>query len=131
MADRTPGRRLLLVGYAVWAAAVIGFGLNHHVLGVWIILFAATGFATAIIEVGQKIVTVGVAPEAARGRGLGQIAAVTGVGQLVASVVMGGLWSIMGAARAFTVEAALALIGLAFMAWALRAKRSEPASNGH
>ena len=90
LADRIPGRTIVLAGYAVWTAAVLGFALNPDSLSVWVGLFAATGLATAIIEVGQKMVTVGVAPEPARGRGLGQIAAVTGVGQLVASVVMGG-----------------------------------------
>ncbi len=119
VADRTPGRTLLLLGYALWAAAVIGFAINHHALAVWTILFAATGAATAIIEVGQKMVTVRETPGPARGRGLGQIAAVTGAGQLVASVVMGGLWSVANARWAFGIEAALALVGLLLMVRAL------------
>ncbi len=114
-ADRRPGKTLLMTGYAIWTAAVIGFALNHGALGVWIVLFAATGLSTAIIEVGQKMVTVGVTPELARGRGLGQIAFVTGVGQLVASVVMGGIWSITTAQWAFGIEAALAFAGLLLM----------------
>ncbi|PSR27387.1 MAG: hypothetical protein C7B46_19440, partial [Sulfobacillus benefaciens] len=79
--------------------------------------------ATAIIEVGQKMVTVRETPQLARGRGLGQIAAVTGAGQLVASVVMGGLWSVATARWAFGIEAALALVGLLLMVRALGSDR--------
>jgi MFS family permease len=127
LADRAPGRSLLLVGYAVWSLAILGFALNPAVVAVWIVLFGATGLATAIIEVAQKIVTVGVAPEAARGRGLGQIAAVTGMGQLVASVIMGVLWGVTSAGKAFAVEAAVAFVGLVVMMWALGSQQRETA----
>lgn len=110
-------------------AAVLG-SLSPDVPGLWVILFAATGFARAIIAVGQKMVTVRIVPGPVRGRGLGQIAAATGAGQLVAGVVMGGLWSISQAREAFFVEAALVFAGLVVMVWALGRERGELAGGG-
>ena len=112
LVDRTPGRTLLLAGYALWTAAILGFAVNRGSVDGWVVLFAATGLATGIIEVGQKMVTVRVVPESTRGKGLGQIAAVRGVGQLLASVVMGVLWTLSNPRVGFGIEAALACMGL-------------------
>ncbi len=112
MADKMSGRTLLLIGYVIWVAAIVGFALDRTTLAWWIPLFAATGLATGIIEVGQKVVTVQLAPHEARGQGLGQIAAIRGVGQLTAGIVLGGLWTWTNPRLGFGVEALFAGVGL-------------------
>ncbi len=120
LVDRSSGRTILIVGYALWAAAIGGFALNPGNMGLWAALFAATGLATGIIEVGQKMVTVRVAPETARGQGLGQIAAIRGGGQLVASVVMGVLWTLSRVRLGFAIECGAACLGLLMTLYAVR-----------
>lgn len=118
-ADRTRGRTLLLTGYAMWAVAVLGFALNPASIALWFVLFGATGLSTGIIEVGQRMVTVRVVAVPTRGQGLGQIAAVRGIGQLLASVVMGVLWTLSNPRVGFGIEAGLACMGLMTMIWAV------------
>lgn len=112
LADRTPSQALLVTGYSLWAAAVIGFVFDHSSIVGWVVLFLATGLATGMIEVGQKMVTVRLVESSMRGRGLGQIAAVRGMGQLAAGVIMGILWTLANPASGFAVEAGLACLGL-------------------
>ncbi len=112
LADRTPSHVLLVTGYSLWAAAVIGFVFDQSSIVGWVVLFLATGVATGMIEVGQKMVTVRLVESSMRGRGLGQIAAVRGMGQLAAGVIMGILWTLANPASGFAVEAGLACLGI-------------------
>lgn len=112
LADRTASHALLVTGYSLWAAAVIGFVFDQSSIVGWVVLFVATGLATGIIEVGQKMVTVRLVETSVRGRGLGQIAAVRGMGQLAAGVIMGILWTLVNPESGFSVEAGLACLGL-------------------
>lgn len=120
LADRASSRSLLLMGYALWAAALMGFVVNFDSLGVWVALFVATGLATGVIELGQKMVTIRLAPHEARGQGLGQIAALKGAGQLAAGVVMGIVWTVNTPQLGFGIESAMAIIGLIWIAVAVR-----------
>ncbi|MCL4352450.1 MAG: MFS transporter [Firmicutes bacterium] len=115
IADRLPGRALLLLGYGLWALVVLGFALVGRSIGQWALLFAAAGLATGLIEVAQKLATVRLVPDASRGQGLGQIAAVRGIGQLAAGLIMGMLWTLTNPRVGFAVEASFAFVGL----WAM------------
>lgn len=115
LADRAISRMLLLVGYGLWMIAMVGFAINGSGLGSWMGLFAISGLATAIIEVEQKMATVHLVPDAMRGKGLGQIAALRGLGQLVASMLMGIIWTMGLPVAGFLAEAALAGVGLISM----------------
>ncbi len=126
LADRMPGRTMLGVGYGLWTVTVAGFFLVANGVGWWIGLFALAGLATGMIEVGQKITTVRIVSAAQRGQGLGQIAAVRGMGQLLAGLIMGILWTLSGSRAGFGTEAGLALLGSLAMIWAT-GRPGEPA----
>lgn len=115
ISDHLSAQSLLRLGYGVWSLVLLGFAFGGAAASWWIVLFALAGLATGIIEVSQKMTTVKLVPKDFRGTGLGQVAAVRGVGQLGAGLVMGGLWSLIGARSGFVGEAALALAGLALL----------------
>lgn len=121
VADRGWTFRLLLGGYGLWALAMAGFFWAPVTPLAAAGLFVATGLATALIETTQKSYAVSLLPDSARGRGLGRLAAVTGVGQLIAGLLLGALWS-LGLPRAgFLAMAILALVGALVLAQTRRA----------
>ncbi len=120
LADRTAGRFLLLIGYTLWVAALVGFVMNFNSVWVWVALFMATGLATGVIELAQKMVTIRLVPQNARGQGLGQIAALRGGGQLAAGAVMGIVWTVSTPELGFGIESAMAILGLIWIAVAIR-----------
>ncbi|MCY0897789.1 MAG: hypothetical protein OWU33_02450 [Firmicutes bacterium] len=104
----------------IWALAVTGFAFDRHNLVGWVILFVATGLATGVIEIAQKKVTVDIVPASSRGRSLGEIAAIRGFGQLLASVMIGTLWTLGHPGWGFVAEGGWALAGVLMMTAALR-----------
>ncbi len=122
LSDRIPGRSMLLLGYGIWAVVMLGFFNNVSSIGWWALLFALAGLATGLIEVAQKLATVRLLTDTTRGQGLGQIAAVRGIGQLTAGLVMGILWTISNPQVGFAVEAGLACLGTLMM---IRTSRTE------
>lgn len=121
LSDRLTGRPLLVLGYGCWALVVFGFFVGLSGMIWWAILFALAGLATGLIEVAQKLATVRITTATTRGQGLGQIAAIRGVGQLVAGLVMGVLWTVSNPRVGFGVETGLACLGILMMIQAGRA----------
>lgn len=115
LADGMRSGTLLVAGYSLWTLAIVGFVFDRSSIAGWVGLFALTGLATGLIEVAQKMVTVRSVSTPSRGMALGQIAAVRGMGQLLASVVMGALWAVANPELGFSVEAAMASAGVILM----------------
>src|SRR5262249_15651943 len=107
LSDRC-GRRLpILVGWAVYAAVYLGFGMARAPWQVWL-LFAAYGVFFGLTEGAQKALLVALVEPAWRGRALGAYHAAVGLCALPASAVFGVIYRAYGALFAFGVGAALA-----------------------
>lgn len=113
--DRRGGKVVLVSGYLLWTIVLVGFFVNHHNVAFWVALFVGSGLATALIETGQKSWSVHILPVSRRGSGLGQIAGLTGLGQLVASGFAGIVWTMGSPTNAFGIAAVLAAVGSALM----------------
>jgi MFS family permease len=117
LGTRFGSRPVLAVGYGVFALTCLGFVLVPATasIGVLVPLFALAGLALAAEEVLEGTVAAELLPERVRGTGFGALAAVNGVGDPVASVVVGWLWAAVSPAAGFAYAAALAALGAAVL----------------
>lgn len=105
--DRVGRRRVLVAGFAVFAAVYAGFALAGDGWAVWP-LFAVYGVYIAMTDgVARAYIADLVAP-ARRGAALGLYNAIIGVMTLLASVLGGALWDIAGPQATFAFGASTA-----------------------
>jgi MFS family permease len=110
------GRRLVLVlGIALFALACLGFALSPTSVPVLGLLFVAVGASTGMVETAQGSHAAELVPEHLRGRAYGLIGLVDGIGDLVSSVVVGTLWTVVSPAWGFGYAAVLSVLGAAVL----------------
>jgi len=113
------GARLVLAGgYALYAVMALGFLVApaHPSPLLLLGLFALAGLATSTEEVLEGAVAAELLPEHLRGTGFGVLAAVNGIGDLVASAAAGILWAFVSPAAGFAWAAAFAVAGAVTLA---------------
>jgi MFS family permease len=116
LSDRLGRKRVIFVGWAVYAAAYLGFAVARTPLHVWA-LFGLYGVFFALTEGTEKALVADLAPPALRGRAYGIYNFVVGVLVLPASLGFGLVWDAWGHGAAFVAGASLA--GAAALALAL------------
>jgi MFS family permease len=123
LSDRLGRRGLLALGYSAGALAALGFLAAF--LWRWdfvtylLALFALAGLSIAVVDALEGAFTADLVSEPLRGTAYGVLGAVNGVGDLVASVAVGFLWSAGSPVLAFTYGALLMGLG----AWVLSRMR--------
>jgi MFS family permease len=118
LADRFERRRVIVVGWMLYAAVYLAFARVTTMSGL-IAVFLTYGIFYALTEGGEKAMVADLAPATSRGLAFGWYNAVAGVGSLAASLVFGGIWKQWGAPAAFQTGAILAAVA-ALLLWALR-----------
>jgi len=111
LADRTDKRALLAMGYAIAVLAFSGFIIWQPTLPVLALLFGLVGIHGAIQQSIEKSLATDLLPRTIRGSGFGMLAAVNGVGDLVSSVVVGALWSVVSPGAGFFYAATFTFAG--------------------
>ncbi len=119
LSDRLGRRRLLAAGYAAGAIASLGFASAF----VWrmaspaflLALFALAGISAAAVDSLESAITADFVTDKLRGTGYGVMGLVNGGGDLVASIIVGGLWTIASPACAFGYAAAAMTLGAAVL----------------
>lgn len=113
LSDRVGRRHVVIGGYLFAAATTLGFGLLPATPLVLAFLFVASGIYIACEEVAEKARAAELLDEAARGTGMGLLAATNGVGDMVSSALVGAAWSLAPGrpAAGFVIAAALQLAG--------------------
>lgn len=111
LGDRMPKRALLAGGYCIGGLAYVGFIFLHPSITVLAILFGLAGIHIGIAQSLEKSAATEILPPSNRGSGFGVLAAVNGVGDLVSSVVVGALWSLVSSAAGFAYAAVFAFVG--------------------
>jgi MFS family permease len=111
--DRFSHRSVIVSGYVLAAATTAGFALASPSPVNLVILFVASGLYIACEEVAEKAYAVDLLPQRTRGTGLGLLAAVNGVGDMVSSAMVGLLWAAFPSSPAigFLAAAGLQLAG--------------------
>jgi MFS family permease len=115
LSDRLGRRRIILIGWLVYAVVYLGFASTEHAatLVVWFVLY---GVFFALTEGVEKALVADLAPESKHGLAFGLYNATLGVGTLAASVVFGLLYERFGAPVAFGTGSALAGAAAALLA---------------
>lgn len=109
--DRFSRRWIAAAGYVIFAAVYFVFGLAPSTLAIWIAMAVYGTYYALTQPVLKALVVDTVAPEI-RGRALGIYFFSTSVATLAASLITGELWKHYGAALAFYLSAALALVSV-------------------
>ena len=112
--DRIGRRSVIAIGWLIYATVYAGFALSQT-LTVLIAWFLVYGFYFGFAEGTEKALVADLAPASRRGFAFGMYTAVQGLGALAASVLFGIIWNAYGAAAAFGVGAALALVATAWL----------------
>jgi MFS family permease len=112
LADRVGHGRVVVGGYVFAAATTLGFAVAPPTPSWLLTLFVASGLYIACEEVAEKSYAATLLPPGRRGAGMGLLAAVNGVGDMVSSVLVGSLWLLPpGHGWGFTAAALLQLLG--------------------
>ena len=123
LSDRLGRRGLLTIGYLVGTLTAVGllaaFALQLTTVPYLAAVFAIGGFYMAFQEALEGTFTADLVGPEIRGTAYGMLGAVNGVGDLAASLIVGGLWTLVSPAAAFTY-AALAMLAGAVLVFRLR-----------
>lgn len=108
LSDRIGRKRVIGVGYFLFAITCIGFAFAHS-LGAFIILFALYGLVYAAVDGNQRAFISELASGSLKVTALGAFHTSIGIVALPASLIAGGLWQI-SPSLAFGFGGAVALI---------------------
>ena len=115
LSDRIGRKRVIVIGWAVYALVYIGFATASSAAGFvsWFLLY---GVYFALAEGAEKALVADLTPPGRQGTAFGYYNAALGVGALTASVVFGFLYERFSPSTAFTTGAALAVIAALLLA---------------
>lgn len=119
-ADRVARHRLIIAGWAVYAATYLAFGVASEAWHAWA-LFIVYGAYYGLTEPAEKALVKELSPAALRGRAYGLYNFITGISAIPAGLLTGWLWQTRGPATSMAVGAAIAGVSsLLLVAWATR-----------
>lgn len=109
LSDRIGRRFVLVLGYLIFAAIYLGFGMAKNSTWIWG-LFIVYGLYYAATEGIQKAYVADLVSKDQRGMAMGTFNAFTGFAALPASIVAGYLWQSFGPMATFGVGAVCAAL---------------------
>lgn len=104
--------RVLASGVAAFLIAYAGLGFADSSVVVLALLFAAAGVGIGLVETAEHAAVASLAPNEIRGSAFGLLAATQSFGNLVASAIVGALWTLVSPRVAFLYLAGWMLISL-------------------
>ena len=111
--DRRGGVVVLGAGIVAFLAAYLGFAFTGSALAPLAVLFVAAGVGIGLAETAQGAAVATLAPSDLRGSAFGALAAIQSFGNLAASAIAGGLWTLVSPRAAFIYLAAWMVVSLA------------------
>ncbi|WP_257384853.1 MFS transporter [Tahibacter caeni] len=123
LSDRVDRRRLIVVGWTVYAVFYLAFGLLPA--RPWLLwpMFAGYGLFLAATEGAEKALVADLVPGEQAGTAFGWYNLVTGVLLLPASLLFGWLWSDVAPLAAFAFGSACAVLAAVLLAFWVGARR--------
>jgi len=125
ISDKLGRRKVIIVGWTVYALVYLGFALATSVWSIWV-LFAAYGIYYGIVEGVAKAYVADLVPAERRGTAYGYYQGVVGLMLLPASVLAGVLWDTVNTAAPFYFGAGLAFLAMLGLLFFLKEKRLSP-----
>ncbi len=111
LSDKIGRRRVIVIGWTVYALVYLGFALSSTVWHIWL-LFAAYGIYYGVVEGAAKAFVADLVPAERRGTAYGYFQGVVGLMLLPASVLAGWLWDAVNPAAPFYFGAGLAFLAM-------------------
>jgi MFS family permease len=118
-ADRNGRRPVLLSGYAVYILALTGLAFAVSAMQLWL-LSLVLGLHFGLTEGAERALVRDLAPSAERGTAFGWFHMFVGLAAIPAGLLLGGLWSFIGAQTAFLVSAGITAAASLFFWWRVR-----------
>lgn len=122
LSDKIGRRRVIIIGWTVYALVYLGFAVSASVWQVWL-LFAAYGIYYGIVEGAAKAFVADLVPAERRGTAYGYFQGVVGIMLLPASVLAGWLWDTISPATPFYLGAGLAFLAMLGLFFLLKENR--------
>jgi len=119
LSDRLGRKRVITLGWFVYALVYLGFALASEQWQIWL-LFAAYGIYYGIVEGVARAFVADLVPEEKRGTAYGLYHGVVGITLLPASLLAGWLWQTYSPAAPFYLGAALAFLAMLGMVVLIR-----------
>lgn len=114
LADRFGARRVIAVGWLVYALVYVGFAFAPD-RGTVVALFLAYGLYTGLTDAPERAFVSRLTSRARQGTAFGWFHLTLGLLTLAASVLFGALWQAFGPRTAFLASAGLALAAAALL----------------
>jgi MFS family permease len=111
LSDRLGRRRVIAVGWFIYALVYLGFAVASSLWQVWL-LFACYGVYYGMVEGVARAFVADLVPEERRGTAYGLYHGVVGLTLLPASLIAGWLWQAISPAAPFFLGAGLAFIAM-------------------
>jgi MFS family permease len=118
--DRRGANTVLGAGVAAFLAAYVGLAFTGSGLAPLALLFAAAGIGIGLVETAQSAAVATLAPPELLGSAFGALAAIQSFGNLAASAVAGGLWTLVSPRAAFLYLAGWMAVSAAALVAAAR-----------
>lgn len=115
LADTVGKKSVIILGYSLMAIGLWGFAFDYASYGYIFGLFLIVGCAYAIVDGVQRAIAADLLPHEIQGTGYGILAAVTGLGSLFSSMIVGFLWSSINPFIAFAYAAIVCALGALLM----------------
>jgi MFS family permease len=122
ISDKLGRRKVIIVGWTVYALVYLGFALVTSVWSIWV-LFAAYGIYYGIVEGVARAYVADIVPAERRGTAYGYYQGVVGLMLLPASVLAGVLWDTVNTSAPFYLGAGLAFLAMLGLLFLLKEKR--------
>jgi MFS family permease len=111
LSDKLGRRRILALGWSVYALVYVGFALSSSVWHLWL-AFAFLGIYSAIVEGVSRAFVADLAPADLRGTAYGLYYCVAGIAVLIGGIVGGVFWDAVGPALTFYFGAGMAVLAV-------------------
>jgi MFS family permease len=111
LSDRLGRRRVIAIGWFIYALVYLGFALASELWQVWL-LFAGYGVYYGLVEGAARAFVADLVPEQKRGTAYGLYHGVVGLTILPASLIAGWLWQAVNPAAPFYLGAGLAFLAM-------------------
>ncbi|WP_035257015.1 MFS transporter [Desulfatirhabdium butyrativorans] len=128
LADRFGKKRMIWIGFVLFAALYFGFGKATDTLSIWF-LFGCYGLFMGLTEGIQKAYLTSIIPSEFKATAFGLYNTVVGIAAFPASFIAGWLWDHVSPSSTFYFGAGTAItaaILFALMAWALPQAATKP-----
>ncbi|MDD5748122.1 MAG: MFS transporter [Actinomycetota bacterium] len=109
LSDRIGRKKTLVLGFLLYCCIYVGFAFAQRILYLWL-LIGAYGIFYGLTEGVTKAYVADLAPEEFKGTAFGLYHTTDGVCKLLASVIFGLIWQLVGPAAAFLTGASLSAI---------------------